>query len=85
MGFCAGFGGADFAHGGVASAVAGAPHVPACDGAVGAPAFAKGQELFGFGHELFAVGDGPAFFYAEVVDGERRGRGGKIKTFHRPS
>ena len=73
MGFCAGFGGTDFAHGGVAGAVAGAPHVPAGDGAIGAPAFAEREEFFGFGHVLFAVGDGPAFFYAEVVDGENVG------------
>jgi len=64
------FGGADFAHGGVAGAMAGAPHVPAGDGAVGAPAFAEGEELFGFGLVFFAVGYGPAFLYAEVVDGE---------------
>lgn len=38
----ANFGGADFAHGGVAGEMAGAPHVPACEGAVGAPALAEG-------------------------------------------
>ncbi len=64
------FGRADFAHGGVAGALAGPPHVPACDGAVGAPAFAEGEEFLGLGHVFFAVGDGPAFFDAEVVDGE---------------
>src|SRR5467141_1410396 len=62
--------GADFAHGGAAGKLAGTPHVPACDGAVRAPAFAKGEEFFRFGHVFFAVGDGPAFFDAEVVDGE---------------
>jgi len=66
----AGFGGADFAHGGVAGALAGAPHVPTGDGAVRAPAFAEGENFLGFGHVFFAVGDGPAFFDAEVVDGE---------------
>jgi len=71
--FAAEFGGADFAHGGVASAVAGAPHVPAGDGAVGAPAFAESEEFFRFGLVFFAVGDGPAFLYAEVVDGENVG------------
>src|SRR5271170_7242500 len=58
--FCfafADFGGADFAHGGVAGAVTGAPHVPAGDGAVGAPAFAEGKEFFGLGLVFFAVGD----------------------------
>src|SRR5580693_9945438 len=67
------FGGADLAHGGVAGAVAGAPHVPAGHGAVGAPAFAEGKKLFRFGFVLFAVGDGPAFLYAEVVDGKNVG------------
>ncbi len=65
--------GADFAHGGAAGKLAGTPHVPACDGAVRAPAFAKGEEFFRFRHVLFAVGDGPAFFDAEVVDGENVG------------
>ena len=64
------FGGADFVGGGVAGALEGAPHVPTGDGAVGAPALAEGEEFLGLGHMLFAVGDGPAFFYAEVVDGE---------------
>ncbi len=64
------FGGADLAHGGVAGALASAPHVPTGDGAVGAPAFAEGQELLRLGHVLFAVGDGPAFFDAQVVNGE---------------
>ena len=71
--FAADFGGADFAHGGVAGAVAGAPHVPASDGAIGAPALAEGQEFFGLGFVFLAVGDGPAFLYAEVVDGENVG------------
>jgi len=62
--------GPDFAHGGIAGALAGAPHVPACDRTVGAPAFAEGKEFLGLGHALFAVGDGPAFFHSEVVDGE---------------
>src|SRR5712692_280638 len=61
---------ANFAHGGVAGALASAPHVPTGDGAVGAPAFAEGQELLRLGHVLFAVGDGPAFFDAQVVNGE---------------
>src|SRR5712664_1272295 len=65
----ANFGGADFAHGGVAGALAGAPHVPAGHGAVGAPAFTEGEEFLGFGHVLLAVGDGPAFLDAEVVNG----------------
>jgi hypothetical protein len=64
------FGGADFAHDGVAGALAGAPHVPTGDGAIGTPAFAESEEFFGLGHVLFAVGDGPAFFDAEVVDGK---------------
>lgn len=67
-GLAADFGGADFAHGGVAGAVAGAPHIPAGDSAIGAPALAEGQEFFGFGLVLFAVRDGPAFLHAEVVD-----------------
>src|SRR5438128_2190605 len=66
-------GGADFAHGGVAGALASAPHVPTGDGAVGTPAFAKGEEFFGLGHMPFAVGDGPSFFDAEVVDGKNVG------------
>ena len=36
------FGWTDFAHGGVAGALAGTPHVPTGDGAVGAPALAEG-------------------------------------------
>src|SRR5436853_6157343 len=63
-------GGADFAHGGVAGALASAPHVPTGDGAVGAPAFAESEEFFGLGHMLLAVGDGPALFDTDVVDGE---------------
>ncbi len=62
--------GEDFVGDFVAGAFEGAPHVPAGDGAIGTPAFAEGEEFFGLGHALFAVGDGPAFFYAEVVDGE---------------
>ena len=65
--------GADFAHGGVAAALTGAPHVPRGDGAVGTPAFAEGQEFLGRGHLLFAVSDGPALSDAEVVDGENVG------------
>jgi len=61
---------ADFAHSGVASALAGTPHVPTGDGAVWAPAFAESEELLGLGHVLLAVGDGPTFLNAEVVDGE---------------
>src|SRR5467141_1433897 len=64
------FGRADFVGGGVAGALEGAPHVPTGDGAVGAPAFAEGEEFFGLGHVFFTVGYGPAFLYAEVVDGE---------------
>src|SRR6266849_6998398 len=63
-------GGEDFVGGGVAGALEGAPHVPTGDGAIGAPAFAEGEEFLGLGHMLFAVGYGPAFFDAEVVDGE---------------
>ena len=62
--------GFDFVGGGVAGAGEGAPHVPAGDGAVGAPAFAEGEEFFGAGLVFFAVGDGPAFLYAEVVNGK---------------
>ena len=58
----------DFVGGGVAGALEGAPHVPAGDGAVGTPAFAEGKEFFGTGLVFFAVGDGPALLYAEVVD-----------------
>jgi len=53
--------------------MAGAPHVPGGDGAVGAPAFSEGEKLFGRGHMFFVVGDGPAFFDPEVVDGENVG------------
>ena len=67
------FGGADFVGGFVAGALECAPHVPAGDGAVGAPAFAEFQEFFGLGHVLLTVGDGPAFFHAEVVDGQNVG------------
>jgi len=48
----------------------GAPHVPTGDGAVGAPALTEGQKFFRAGLVFFAVGDGPAFLYAEVVDGK---------------
>ena len=58
----AGFG--DFVGGFVAGAFEGAPHVPTGDSAVGAPAFAEGQQFFRLGHAFFTVGDGPAFFYA---------------------
>src|SRR6266852_8842285 len=61
---------ADFAHGGVAGALASAPHVPTGDGAVGAPTLAKGEKLLGSGHVFFAVGDGPTFSHAQVVDGK---------------
>ena len=63
-----------------------APHVPAGDGAVGTPAFAESQEFFGFGLVFFAVGDGPAFLYAEVVDGENVGaaQAENQKHFDRP-
>ena len=81
-----GLGGAYSAHGGIAGAVAGAPHVPGSDGAVGTPAFAESQEFFGFGLVLFAVGDGPAFLHAEVVDGENVGatEAEDQKHFHGP-
>src|SRR6266581_2535310 len=69
----AGLGGADFAQGGVAGALAGAPHVPTGNGAVRTPALAESQEFLGRGHVLFAVGDGPALPDAEVVDGENVG------------
>jgi len=62
--------GADFAHGGVAGTLTGTPHIPTGDRAVGAPAFAEGEEFLGLGHVLLAVGDGPAFFDAEIMDGE---------------
>ena len=65
--------GPDFAHGRVAGALAGAPHVPTGDGAVGTPAFAEFQEFFGRGHVFLAVGHGPALLYAEVVDREHVG------------
>ncbi len=68
-----GFVGADFAQGGVARELASTPHVPTRDGAVRSTAFAKGQEFLGLGHVFFAVGDGPAFFDTEVVDGENIG------------
>src|SRR6266566_626035 len=67
------FGGADFAEGGVAGALAGAPHIPTGDGAVGTPALAEGKEFLGLGHVLFAVGNGPALSDAEVMDGENVG------------
>src|SRR5260370_15857188 len=56
---------ADFAHSGVAGALASAPHVPTCDCAVGAPLLAKGEKFLGFGHVLLAVGDGPTFSRSE--------------------
>src|SRR5260370_621396 len=61
---------ADFAHSGVAGALASAPHVPTGDCAVGAPLLAKGEKFLGFGHVLLAVGDGPTFSHAQVVDGK---------------
>jgi len=57
----------------MASALAGAPHIPGGDGAVRAPAFAEFQEVFGRGHVLLAVSDSPAFANAEVVDGKNIG------------
>ena len=63
----------DFAQGGVAGAMAGPPHVPTGDGAIGTPAFAESEQLFWLGFVLFAVGDGPAFLYAKVVDGKHVG------------
>src|SRR5258708_5571366 len=56
--------------GSVAGFFEGAPHVPGGDRAVGAPAFAEGQEFLGTRLVFFAVGYGPAFLYAEVVDRE---------------
>ena len=67
------FWGADFVGGGVAGIFEGAPQVPTGDCAVGAPAFAEGEELLGLRHVFFAVGDGPAFLDAKVVDGENVG------------
>src|SRR5260370_20500996 len=64
---------ADFVGGFIAGAFKGAPHVPTGDGAIGAPALTESEELFGLWHVLLAVGNGPAFFYAEVVDGEHVG------------
>ena len=46
----------------------GAPHVPTGDGAIGTPAFPEGEEFFGAGLVFFAVGDGPAFLHAEVMN-----------------
>src|SRR6266436_6854204 len=63
-------GGEDFVGYGVAGALEGSPHVPAGDGAVGAPALAEGQEFLGLGHVFLAIGYGPALLHSEVVDGE---------------
>ena len=63
-----GFGWADFVGDGVASAFEGAPHVPAGDSAIRAPAFPECEKLLATRHVLFAVGDGPSFFHAEIVD-----------------
>ena len=86
LSLAADFGGANFAHGGVAGAVAGAPHVPTGDGTIGAPALAEREEFFGLGLVFFAIGDGPAFLYAEVVDGENVGaaQAENQKHFDRP-
>ena len=54
----------DFVGDFVAGAFEGAPHIPACDSAVGPPALAEFEQLFGLGHVLFAIGDGPALFHA---------------------
>ena len=62
--------GADLVSGGVAGALKGAPHVPTGDGAIGAPAFAECEKFLGTGLVFFAVGDGPAFLHAEVMDWE---------------
>jgi hypothetical protein len=67
------FGGADFVRGFVAGALESAPHVPTGDRAVWAPALAEFQEFLRLGHVLLAVGDGPALFDAEVVDGKHVG------------
>src|SRR3981189_1981914 len=67
FGVMAGFtggGGADFVGRGVAGALEGAPHVPTGDGAVGAPAFAEGEELLRLGQVLCPGGYVPALFYA---------------------
>src|SRR5208283_6083385 len=69
----AGFAGADFVGHFVAGAFERAPHVPTGDGAIGTPALAEFEKLLGRGHVLFAVGDGPTLFYAEVVDGKHVG------------
>src|SRR6266851_159912 len=65
---CFYFGGEDFVGYGVAGALEGSPHVPACDGAVGAPALAEGQKFLGL--VLLAVSYGPTLLHSEVVDGE---------------
>jgi hypothetical protein len=64
------FGGEDFVGDFVAGAFECAPHVPTGDGAIGTPLFAEGEEFLRLGHAFLAVGDGPTFFYAEIVDGE---------------
>lgn len=78
--------GADFVGEFVAGVFEGAPQVPAGDGAVGTPAFAEFEQFFWFGHVLFSVGHGPAFFYGEVVDGKyvRAAQTKNQKHFHRP-
>jgi hypothetical protein len=67
------FGRVDFVGGGVAGAFEGAPEIPTGDGAIRAPAVAEGEEFLGTGHVFLAVGDGPAFFYAEIVNGKNVG------------
>jgi hypothetical protein len=50
--------------------VDGTPHVPAGDGAVGAPSLAELGELFGLRDAALAVGKGETFLDTVVVDGE---------------
>src|SRR6266852_5516518 len=70
----------------VCSSDLGPPHIPTCDSPVGAPALAKFQQLFRFWHVFFAVGDGPAFFHTQVVDGQdvRTSQAKDQKHFHGP-
>src|SRR5216684_3906821 len=71
--YCFYFGGEDFVGYGVAGALEGSPHVPARDRAEGSPALPKSQQLLGLGHVFLAIGYGPAFLHAQVVDGEHIG------------
>jgi len=62
--------GLDFVGEFVAGAIEGAPHVPGSDSAVGMPALPEGEKFLRARHVFFTVGDGPAFFDPEVVDGK---------------